>query len=149
MRTGVFLSDFAGVWTRGSLMTGDGDLGGRANESPEMDRSKALSSSSDDRSGVAGARLLRNCDASASKTASSSVDSLESSWKAEGGGVQASCWLGRVSSNKSCSTSVILSAVVFLLCACSGVHGPRFAPRCWLQCRDTVRSLLKTRSSQT
>ena len=97
-------------------MTGDGDLGGLANESPEMDRSKACSSSSDDRNGVAGALLLLNCDANASKTASSSVDSLESSWKAEGGGVQASCWLGRVSSSKSCSTSVILSAVVFLRC---------------------------------
>ena len=97
-------------------MTGEGDLGGRANDNPEMDRSKALSSSSEDRSGVAGALELRNCDASASKTASSSVDSLESSWKAEGGGVQASCWLGRVSSNKSCSTSVILSAAVFLRC---------------------------------
>ena len=130
-------------------MTGDGDLGGRANDNPEMDRSKALSSSSEDRSGVAGALELRNCDASASKTASSSVDSLESSWKAEGGGVHASCWLGRVSSKQSCSTSVILSAVVFLLCRLYGVHGPRFAPRCWLQCRDTVRSLLKTRSSQT
>ena len=130
-------------------MTGDGDLGGLANESPEMDRSKALSSSSEDRKGVAGALLLRNCDAISSKTASSSVDSLESSWKADGGGVQASCWLGRVSSKQSCSTSVILSAVVFLLCRLYGVHGPRFAPRCWLQCRDTVRSLLKTRSSQT
>ena len=89
-------------------MTGDGDLGGLANDNPEMDRSKALSSSSEDRNGVAGARELRNCDASASKTASSSVDSLESSWKAEGGGVHASCWLGRVSSNKSCSTSSVI-----------------------------------------
>ena len=104
-------------------MTGDGDLGGRANDNPEMDRSKALSSSSDDRNGVAGALLLRNCDASASNTASSSVDSLESSWKAEGGGVQASCWLGRVSSKQSCSTSVILSAVVFLLCRLYGATG--------------------------
>ena len=89
-------------------MTGDGDLGGLANESPEMDRSKACSSSSDDRNGVAGALLLRNCDASASNTASSSVDSLESSWNWDGGGVHASCWLGRVSSNKSCSTSSVI-----------------------------------------
>ena len=94
---------------RGSLMTGDGDLGGLARLNPEMDRSKALSSSSDDRSGVAGARELRNWLAICSNTASSSVDSRESSWKADGGGVQASCWLGNVSSNKSCSTSVIFA----------------------------------------
>ena len=109
MRTGVFRSDFAGVFTRGSLMTGDGLLGGLARLNPEMDRSRARSSSSDDRSGVAGARELRNCEAIASNTSSSSVDSRESSWKAEGGGVQASCWLGNVSSNKSCSTSVIFA----------------------------------------
>ena len=108
-------------------MTGDGDLGGLARLNPEMDRSKALSSSSEDRKGVAGALLLRNCDASASKTASSSVDSLESSWKAEGGGVQASCWLGRVSSKQSCSTSVILERCgIFVV---SLVRRPRAAVR--------------------
>ena len=90
-------------------MTGDGDLGGLANDNPEMDRSRARSSSSDDRSGVAGALELLNCEAICSNTASSSVDSRESSWKADGGGVQASCWLGSVSSNRSCSTSVIVA----------------------------------------
>ena len=105
----MFRSDFAGVFTRGSLITGDGDLGGLARLNPEMDRSRARSSSSDDRSGVAGARLLLNCEAIASNTSSSSVDSRESSWKAEGGGVQASCWLGNVSYNRSCSTSVIFA----------------------------------------
>ena len=82
---------------------------------PEMDRSKALSSSSDDRNGVAGALELRNCDASASNTASSSVDSLESSWKAEGGGVHASCWLGRVSSNSPARRRRSLCKRCFLL----------------------------------
>jgi len=95
--------------TRGSDKTGDGLRGGLAKERPEMDRSKATSSSSEERKGVAGARALRKRPAMASKTASSSVLSLLSSLQGEGGGVSTVSWADTsVSWRTSCSNSVIL-----------------------------------------